>query len=98
MPSVSGDFKGEIKLIHFNMYAKPWLYKNVTMEEYFWKHAKNTAYYDYLTNKRADYDFVHRQKDMSAGERLLKTATKITDDKNAFMHVLNGKEIWKKKF
>jgi len=90
MPSVSGGYQGEIKLIHFNMYAKPWLYKNVTMEEYFWKHAKNTAYYDYLISKRADYDAVHRQADMSAGERLLKTATKITNDKNAFMHVLKG--------
>ena len=35
-----------INIIHYNLSMKPWRYDNVKYEEYFWKYAKNTPYYN----------------------------------------------------
>lgn len=50
-------YKGEIYLIHYNNFRKPWYYDDVLYGEYFWKYARKTSYYeDILTIKNTFSD------------------------------------------
>ena len=40
----------QIKLVHFNLAAKPWILDNCAYGELWWKHAKNTQFYNELLN------------------------------------------------
>ncbi len=85
MPSVSGEVHSGIKLIHYNMFAKPWLYKGITLEEHFWHYAYFTELYSKLKIKRQLYDSVKMENDIKSNEKLLKTAKEITDSKQKFI-------------
>ena len=43
------------KLIHYNLFDKPWYYSNVPYEEYFWHYARQSAYYEQIAAFRAGY-------------------------------------------
>jgi lipopolysaccharide biosynthesis glycosyltransferase len=40
----------DIKLVHYHFTTKPWLFDGILYEELFWKHAKNSKYYDIVKN------------------------------------------------
>lgn len=55
----------DLKIIHFKLYDKPWYYDGVMYEEYFWKYAKQTAFYNDLLKTKENYatpDRVRRDK------------------------------------
>ena len=64
----------EIKLVHFNVYGKPWRQTNVVYEELFWTHAKHTAMYERLLQMRDDYMREH------GGDKRINTILDILDD------------------
>ncbi|QOV18897.1 glycosyltransferase family 8 protein [Blautia liquoris] len=77
MPSVSNKKKpetaidnGEInyetgvpKLIHYNLFAKPWYYDGIQYEEYFWHYAPDSGFLDEIQNIKASYTDKDRQSD-----------------------------------
>ncbi len=70
-----------LKLIHYKITWKPWSYKDVMYEDYFWEYAKKTSYYDELINNRDNYAF--EKRDQEQFEKLVKTAqSDIADPKN----------------
>ncbi len=78
------DFpENQLKLIHYKLDFKPWHYQGVKYEEYFWKYAKDTPYYDSLITMRDNYTNEQKVKDAEAFKKLCQTAesyakTKIT--------------------
>lgn len=58
-PSVSPNYKPEeVKIAHYKVADKPWKVDGVPYSELFWKHAKNTVFYNKLLEikKSADED------------------------------------------
>lgn len=51
------------KLIHYNLFQKPWCYDDIQYESYFWKYAKNSGYYDELVKFKANYSDEQKQSD-----------------------------------
>ncbi len=51
------------KLIHFNLTAKPWHYPDLPYEEYFWKYAKLSDYYEHIMQLKSAFTDADRQKD-----------------------------------
>ena len=43
---VGDEYEGELNLIHYNNFRKPWFYDDVPYGEYFWEYAKKTDYYE----------------------------------------------------
>lgn len=78
----------DLKLIHFKLYYKPWLYKEVQYDEYFWKYAKLTNYIDDILYLRDNYNEDNIVKDLFAYKRLMKTASDYLDDKNCYFKVV----------
>lgn len=65
------------KLIHYNLFDKPWCYDNVQYEQYFWKYAKETTFYDELIEYKNNYSNKQKQSDKEAFNRLLEKADNI---------------------
>ena len=76
----------DLKIIHWKINWRPWKYKNVLYEEYFWKYAQRTDFYEKLVkmrDSRTEEDF---KKDQILMENLQKMAQEDADDPNNYAH------------
>ncbi len=64
----------DIKLIHFNFASKPWHYEQVPYEEYFWKYAEQTEFYDEILKEQSSYTQEQKQEDSIKGKKLIELA------------------------
>ena len=88
-PNQNCDFPLEnIRLIHYNMFNKPWHYFDVKYEEYFWEEAKKTPFYDALLQERASYTDKERDIDMLGAKKLIDGTVEIMNERCSFCHVI----------
>ncbi|ANK58885.1 hypothetical protein BSQ39_11520 [Loigolactobacillus backii] len=80
------------KLIHYNLFAKPWQYKHTAFESYFWPYAKETPYYDQLIAMRDNYSVEQQDYDQSNLSGLLVTAPKVAQAAMNFKKAALGGE------
>ncbi len=76
----------DLKIIHWKINWRPWKYKDVLYEEYFWKYAQRTDFYEKLVkmrDSRTEEDF---KKDQILMENLQKMAQEDADDPNNYAH------------
>lgn len=77
MPYVNEETKEEnIKLIHYNFAYKPWHFEDVTYNEYFWKYAQKTEFYDEIIKIKESYTEEQKFQDREAERKLVELATK----------------------
>ncbi len=67
MPNNTRAPLSDPKLVHYNLFEKPWCYDQVQYADIFWKYAKDSGYWKELTQKAEDYTDEERKAD---GERL----------------------------
>jgi lipopolysaccharide biosynthesis glycosyltransferase len=71
MPAANSKNRAEVaKLIHFNLSNKPWHLDNIPYEEYFWKYAKKTEFYDLILKIKSEFTEEQKQNDIQTGLRL----------------------------
>lgn len=75
-------------LIHYNMFMKPWKYKNTMFSEYFWKYAKQTKYYNELLHKQKNYSDEYKINDKNAYDNLVKMALDIANSDNTYKKII----------
>ncbi len=71
-----GDDKEEMenpKLIHFNLFAKPWCYDNIHYADYFWKYARQSPFYEDIVKFKAEYSKEQMDSDASCLANLIAT-------------------------
>ena len=75
----SEEMPVETKLVHFNLFNKPWHYKNVPQEKLFWNAARGTGFYGDLKRQQEAFDEEKQRIDhekvaalVKKGERLAK--------------------------
>ena len=77
MPYVNDETKEEdIKLIHYNFAYKPWHFEDVTYNEYFWKYAKETEFYEEILKIKNSYTEEQKFRDKEAEKALAELANK----------------------
>lgn len=76
---VMGKIDGNIKLIHFNLGSKPWYFDDILYQEYFWKYAEKTEFYDEIKKIGAQYTEADKQRDDANSAKLIELAQKETD-------------------
>ena len=85
MPIPDAEFNiKDLKLVHYNMFQKPWKYKDVLYEEYFWDFAKRTHFYDLFVNVLKNYSDEDKKRDAEASIKLLAYAREIAESDNSF--------------
>lgn len=95
MPIEDG-YNGDLNLIHYNMFMKPWRY-DIMYEEYFWKYAEMTEFYEFLKNMKINYSEENRQSDLKGVERMVKQAYQIIDSKYNLNSKLNRDVLYGKR-
>ena len=65
------------KLVHFNLFNKPWHYKNVPQEKLFWNAAKCNGFYGELKRQQENFDKAAQEKDQAKVGALLEKAKKL---------------------
>ena len=85
----------DLRLIHWKINWRPWKYKNVLYEEYFWKYAKMTDFYDQLIQMRDSRTQEDFEKDELLMKNLEKMAEEDANDPNNY-HNTQGKtgSVW----
>ena len=65
------------KLIHYNLFLKPWHYADVGYNEYFWKYAKKSDYYELIKNELNSYSLDDKNKDSETFNRMIAQANRL---------------------
>lgn len=78
MPVMGKDDK-EIKIVHFNLGFKPWHFDNVLYQEYFWKYAEKTEFYDAIKEISKSYTEEDKIRDDANSSKLIELAQKEAD-------------------
>ena len=68
------------KLIHYNLFFKPWHFDHVMYDEYFWQAAKKTPYAQQLKDVRTDYTIAQQQLDRQKQMSMLNHADELPDN------------------
>ena len=58
------------KLIHYNLTLKPWHYTHILYEEYFWKYARKTEYYERIMEILHEYSSAAQERDSESEKAL----------------------------
>lgn len=80
------------KLIHYNLFKKPWYYDNISYERYFWKYAKQTNYYSKIAEIKKSYSNEQKQSDNECFNFLIMKSKKIPENEKTFKKVMNNGE------
>ena len=72
------DLPKDTKIVHFNLFNKPWHYKNVPCERLFWNAAKGTGFYGDLKRQQATFDEIKQKADHEKVEALIKKAARLS--------------------
>ena len=74
-----GEKDGDIKIIHYNLGAKPWYFDDVLYQEYFWKYAEKTEFYDVIREFKNQYTEEDKERDDASSAKLIALAKKESD-------------------
>ena len=67
----------DTKLVHFNLFNKPWHYQNVAQEKIFWNAAKGTGFYGDLKRQQAAFNEEKQKADHEKVGALIKKAERL---------------------
>ncbi len=88
--SIDTDYNGVPPLVHYNMFYKPWQYRHICYQEYFWTYARRTEFYGELRQMRHDFGWRGRMGHKRANRILHQNARRISQADNNFRCVLQG--------
>lgn len=79
------DLSRNVKLVHFNLFNKPWHYKGVPCERIFWTAAKGTGFTGDLKRQLAAFDEKKQKEDHEKVDALIKKAARLAKSKEPLM-------------
>ncbi|WP_461215894.1 glycosyltransferase family 8 protein [Lacticaseibacillus sp. GG6-2] len=77
-----GTDSGPARLVHYNLFAKPWHYQDVPYAQEFWRYAEQTTYASTLHQTLANYD--QQAQDTAHMQTLVDAAATIPESENTF--------------
>ncbi len=84
MPTPGKPPVDDVKLIHYNLFSKPWCYDEIQYGEYFWKYAEDCGYIDEIKAYKAAYSDEKKQADSECLGLLVRRGNEIPDNEATF--------------
>lgn len=81
-------YQGEINLIHYNNFYKPWFYDDVLYGEYFWEYARKTVFYNDILKIKNSFNEDMKNNHIRASFDLIKQTREIAESDNNFKKIL----------
>ncbi len=78
------------KIVHYNLFFKPWHYDNVDYEEYFWKYANNSLFKDDILKEKENFTIEKQEADKKALDNLVSRASEIMNNEITFKKVFES--------
>ena len=75
------------KLIHYNLFLKPWHYSGIAYEEYFWHYADSSLFKERIYNEKNAFDDSRKEKDHETMLVMLEQAKNIQNNEVTFKKV-----------
>ena len=72
------------KLVHYNLFSKPWCYDGVQYAEIFWKYAQNCGYLPEILDFKQGYSDAQKESDAKCLELLIKRGAMIAESDVTF--------------
>ena len=72
------------KLIHYNLFSKPWCYDGVQYEKHFWQYAKATPYLAEIIDYKSNYGDDKKESDAKCLDMLIKNGEKFCNNEVSF--------------
>ena len=84
MPNDQKPPKENPKLVHYNLFSKPWCNDGIQYEEYFWKYAKDCGFLPEIEKYKANYSDEQRAADAATMGLLVRRGCEITESEVTF--------------
>ena len=92
MPNENTPPVSDARLIHYNLYSKPWYGDGVQYEEHFWKYAEDSGFIDRIAAYRSDWSEELREKYRQALSILCERAAGISETDVTFRNIYEAGE------
>ncbi len=92
MPVLNKKELSNPKLIHYNLMLKPWHYKNIPYENYFWKYAKKSPFIKDIENTLNSFDDEKKKNDQATIENMIEQARRLNDSDKTMKYIFENKE------
>ena len=84
MPNEAKPPIKDTKIIHYNLFSKPWCYDNIQYEEFFWKYAEDSGYLDEIKEYKAAYSNEQKKADGECLDLLISRGESIPQNEITF--------------
>lgn len=84
MPNDRRQSLEDAKLIHYNLFSKPWCYDGIQYGELFWKYAEVSGYIDEIRAFKAGYGEEQKRSDAKCLELLIRRGAEIAESRPTF--------------
>ena len=75
------------KLVHYNLFSKPWCYDGVQYEQLFWQHAEHSGYIDEIRAHKAAYSEEKKRSDRECLTLMIKRGIEIQNSDITFKKI-----------
>ena len=86
--SIDRNYDGVPKIIHYNMFNKPWQYDGIFYGEYFWEYARKTDFYDDILTIKNNFGEKQVKEQQIGLENLVSNAISIANEDCNFRKIL----------
>ncbi len=83
--------EGDLNIVHYALYKKPWQYDDVMYGEYFWEYAEKSPYYEKILRRKAAFGDKERAEKAAMAEEILEHGIKIAESDYTFVTKLGRK-------
>ena len=90
MPNDAKPPLAHTKLIHYNLFSKPWCYDGIQYGEEFWKYAEDSGYLDEIKAYKATYTEEKKKADSECLELLVRRGSEIPDNEVTFKKLFDA--------
>ena len=94
MPNENKSPLENAKLIHYNLFSKPWCYDDIQYGEIFWDYAEDSGYIDEIKAYKAGYSDEQKESDTKCLDLLIERGNSIPENEVTFKKMFeNGVKI-----
>ena len=90
MPNDAKPPLAHTKLIHYNLFSKPWCYDGIQYGEEFWKYAEDSGYLAEIKAYKAAYTEEKKKADSECLELLVRRGSEIPDNEVTFKKLFDA--------
>lgn len=84
--------EGELNIVHYALYKKPWQYDDVMYGEHFWRYAESSPYYEEILQRKASFSEEDKAEKAAMAKEILEHGLRIAESDYTFVTMLGHRQ------